>query len=162
MDVLEEVAQLRLQLRADAEGGDPRAQYMAAIFAQGMGVRDDVDAARLFGLAAAQGYADAQSRLGSMYHEGRGVAQDSAEAARLWRLAAAQGDATSVGELTKLAGERAYVSVCCAGCGATRKLKTCARCKVARFCGPECVKMAWAEHKPHCARWAAEAGAGAS
>jgi radical SAM protein with 4Fe4S-binding SPASM domain len=50
-----------------------------------------------------------------------------------------------------------YVSVCCAGCDATRKLKTCAKCKVARFCGAECVRRAWAEHKPHCKRWEAVA-----
>jgi hypothetical protein len=34
-------------------------------------------------------------------------------------------------------------------------------CHVAKFCGAECVRRAWAEHKPHCKRWAAEAAAGA-
>ena len=41
--------------------------------------------------AAAQGYAAAQSNLGSLYAEGRGVARDEAEAVRLYRQAAAQG-----------------------------------------------------------------------
>ena len=71
-----------------------------------------------------------------------------------WRLA--QGNGAARDELATLAAERAYVSVCCSGCGATRKLKTCARCQVARFCGRECVKKAWAEHKPHCTRWEAQ------
>jgi hypothetical protein len=53
-----------------------------------------------------------------------------------------------------------WCATCCLGCGATRKLKTCARCKVARFCGAECVRRAWAEHKPHCQRWEAEAAGG--
>jgi hypothetical protein len=57
--------------------------------------------------------------------------------------------------------KREYVSVCCMGCGAsraTRKLKTCAKGKVAQFCGAECQRLAWSEHKPHCKRWEAEVG----
>jgi len=45
------------------------------------------------------------------------------------------------------------------GCGATRKLKTCLKCKTARFCTAECQRSAWAEHKPHCTRWEAKAAA---
>ena len=42
---------------------------------------------------AAQGEAKAQTILGLMYYEGRGVPQDNAEALKWYRLAAAQGDA---------------------------------------------------------------------
>jgi hypothetical protein len=42
--------------------------------------------------------------------------------------------------------------MCCLGCGARRKLKTCTRCKVAKFCGADCVARAWPAHKPHCTR----------
>src|SRR4029079_13526145 len=42
---------------------------------------------------AAQGEAKAQTILGLMYYEGRGVPQDYAEALKWFRLAAAQGDA---------------------------------------------------------------------
>ena len=45
------------------------------------------------------------------------------------------------------------------GCIATRKLKTCKKCHVARFCGAECQQRTWPEHKPHCKRWEAEAEA---
>ena len=51
------------------------------------------EAVRLYGLAAAQGYARAQTNLGWMYNNGQGVAQDYKEAVRLYGLAAAQGDA---------------------------------------------------------------------
>jgi hypothetical protein len=77
--------------------------------------------------------------------------------AKLFRAAAAQGCREATDRLRTMSSEREYVSVCCMGCGATRKLKTCAKCKVARFCGAECVRRAWAEHKPHCKRWEAEA-----
>jgi TPR repeat protein len=135
--------------------------------------QDFVEAARLWGLAAAQGDAAAQYNLGLFYAEGKGVAQDFVEAARLWRLAAAQGYAVaqlSLGaldaaqgltlartELSNLLSERGYVSACCIGCGATRKLKTCTKGKVARLCGTECARWAWPEHKPHCKRWEAYA-----
>jgi TPR repeat protein len=52
---------------------------------------DYVEAARLLRLAVAQGHADAQYALGSIYLEGKGVPQDAAASARLLRLAAAQG-----------------------------------------------------------------------
>ena len=85
------------------------------------------------------------------------------EGAQLLWLAAAHEDGVGARcALASLAAERAYVSVCCMGCGATRKLKTCARCKVARFCGAECVRRSWAAHKPHCKRWEARAAAAAS
>jgi TPR repeat protein len=115
------------------------------------------EAARLYRLAAAQGNAGAQICLGGLHNEGKGVPQDYAEAARLFRLAAAQDCPGASEELTALASRREYVSICCMGCGATRKLKTCAKCKVARFCGAECVRRAWAEHKLHCKRWEADA-----
>jgi hypothetical protein len=52
--------------------------------------QDYAEAARFYGLAAAQGHADAQHNLGNMFFLGRGVAQDYAEAVRLHLLAAAQ------------------------------------------------------------------------
>jgi hypothetical protein len=116
--------------------------------------QNHLEAARLFRLAAAQGYVVAQHNLGCIHSKGHGVARDNVEAARQWRLAAAQGFAPSDACLKDLSGEREYVSACCAGCGATAKLKTCGKCKVARFCGTECMRRVWTEHKPHCARWA--------
>ena len=56
--------------------------------------RDDyVEAARLYRLAADQGYAPAQTNLGFYYEQGRGgLAKDEREAARLYKLAADQGN----------------------------------------------------------------------
>jgi TPR repeat protein len=133
------------------------------LYAAGDGVsQNHVEAARLWKLAAAQGRTDAHFALGALYAEGAaGVARDYAEAAELLRMSAAQDCAEAVDALKELSSGRAYASACCVGCGATRKLKTCAKCEVARFCGAECSRRAWAEHKPHCKRWAAEAHASA-
>jgi TPR repeat protein len=62
----------------------------------GDGVAQDIEeAVRFYYLAAAQGHATAQFRLGAMFSEGLFVAQDKAEAERFYRLAAAQGHATA-------------------------------------------------------------------
>ena len=55
--------------------------------------REQAEATQLYRLAAEQGVAGAQCRLGVMYAEGRGVAQDNTESVRWFRLAAEQGDA---------------------------------------------------------------------
>jgi TPR repeat protein len=149
---------VRLFRLAAAQGFAPAQLNLGILYHKGEGVAQDyAEAARLWRLAAAQGVAEAQTGLAVLYAQGAGVSQDYVEAARLWRLAAAQGVAAAETQLAELASERAYVSVCCMGCGATRKLKACAKCKVARFCTAECQRRTWPEHKPHCKRWAAEA-----
>jgi hypothetical protein len=52
--------------------------------------RDYAEAAKWYGLAAAQGDADAQYSLGILYDNGTGVVQDDTEAAKWFRLAADQ------------------------------------------------------------------------
>jgi hypothetical protein len=126
----------------------------------GEGVPQDlVEAVRLFRLAALQDNAPGQCMFGILYVSGAGVAQDYVEAARWLWPSAQQGLGEASDLLEALACERAYVSACCMGCGATRKLKACAKCKVARFCSAECQRRTWAEHKPHCKLWAAHAAA---
>jgi hypothetical protein len=62
--------------------------------------KDDREAARLFKLAADQGYAPAQNNLAVFYQNGRGGLQkDDREAARLYKLAADQGYATAQNNL---------------------------------------------------------------
>ena len=60
---------------------------------------DFAAALRLFRPLAEQGDASAQSNLGVMYEQGRGVAQNYREAMRLFRLAAMQGDASAQSNL---------------------------------------------------------------
>jgi TPR repeat protein len=60
---------------------------------------DFAAALRLFQPLAEQGDASAQSNLGVMYEQGRGVAQNYREAMRLFRLAAMQGDASAQSNL---------------------------------------------------------------
>eukprot|EP00966_Prymnesium_polylepis_P127528 2949675-Prymnesium_polylepis.1 len=55
------------------------------------GPPDEVEARRLFALAAEQGHPEAQASLGGLLAYGRGGAQDEVEARRLLRLAAEQG-----------------------------------------------------------------------
>ena len=57
--------------------------------------QDDAEALRWYRLAAEQGDASAQFRLGFTYGTGRGVPQDDAEALRWFRLAAEQGNANA-------------------------------------------------------------------
>ena len=54
---------------------------------------DNVEAVRRYRLAALEGLAAAQYRLGYMYDYGEGVPEDDIEAVRWYRLAAKQGDA---------------------------------------------------------------------
>ena len=60
---------------------------------------DFATALRLFQPLAEQGDASAQSNLGVMYEQGRGVAQNYREAMRWFRLAAMQGDASAQSNL---------------------------------------------------------------
>ncbi len=64
---------------------------------------NDTEAARLYRLAADQGYARAQDNLGLFYEQGRGgLPKDYAQAARLYRLAADQGHPAASGNLRGL------------------------------------------------------------
>ena len=53
----------------------------------------------------------------------------------------------------RYAGSREMAAARCSGCGTQHKLKTCAKCHVARFCSNECIARAWPAHKPHCKLW---------
>ena len=53
--------------------------------------QEQAEAFQLYRLAAEQGIAGAQYRLGVMYAEGQGAAQDDSESVRWFRLAAEQG-----------------------------------------------------------------------
>lgn len=81
--------------RAEAEQGNAGAQLrLGWIYANGGdGVpKDAVEAARWYRKAAEQGFAPAQSELGSLYFDGIGCPRDLVEAYKWTNLAAAQGD----------------------------------------------------------------------
>jgi hypothetical protein len=78
-------------------------------------------------------------------------------------LAAKLGHAGVVERLASIASMREVVSACCLGCGATRVLRLCTRCRVAMFCDGECARRMWPSvHRPVCTRWQAAARAPAA
>lgn len=80
-------------LRAQANQGDPAAQYqLGVVYDQGRGVpRNPAEASAWYRKAADQGYAAAQHRLGVMYQFGAGVPQNGAEAVRWYQKAVDHG-----------------------------------------------------------------------
>jgi TPR repeat protein len=68
-------------------------------------------------------------------------------------LAARLGGSGAADKLASLAGRRDVTSACCIGCGASSKLKTCSKCRVARFCDKECTARMWPAHKASCKAW---------
>ena len=77
-----------------APSSAPRMETASELFTRGLDAfkaGQDEKAAGLFELATDQGNAYAQTSLGWLYEQGRGVQQSHMEAARLYRLAADQG-----------------------------------------------------------------------
>jgi TPR repeat protein len=74
-------------------------------------------------------------------------------------LAARLGHAGAFEKLASIASRRELVSACCLGCGATRLLRLCTRCRVAKFCDGECTRRSWPLHRPVCMQWQDDATA---
>jgi localization factor PodJL len=94
-------------LRAAAAKKDPAAEYeIAQRFAEGRGVPQNLpEAASWFDLAAKQGLAPAQFRLGGFYEKGFGVKKDLDAARKLYSAAAAAGNAKAMHNLAVLYAE---------------------------------------------------------
>ncbi len=93
-----------LLLRQAAANGDARSQFeVAAIFAEGRALPQDLDAAAVwYERAAAQGFAPASYRLANMLENGIGV-EKNLTSARLWyQLAADAGNRMSMHNLASL------------------------------------------------------------
>jgi transcriptional regulator GlxA family with amidase domain len=73
-------------------------------------------------------------------------------------LAARLGDRAAAEYLALLAGRRDVTSACCVGCGASRKLKLCNKCRIALFCDMECTLRMWPAHKASCKAWRKDSG----
>ncbi len=91
-----------------ANQGDVEAQYFLGV-AYDLGVegvpQDDVQAVKWYRLAADQGYAEAQSKLGLMYQRGQGVPQDYVQAHMWFNLASAQGSKSGKSNRDLVAGK---------------------------------------------------------
>jgi len=79
-----------------AEKGDAEAQYNLAqryFYGDDIIVKDYLEAAKWYRMAAEQGHALAQDALGYCYNRGKGVPEDKAEGVRWYLKAAEQGNA---------------------------------------------------------------------
>jgi TPR repeat protein len=139
-------------------------------FEKGRGVPlDRAEAERLYQLAARSGSAHARTSasIGILDDASVGASHGMAPAVALERireavyglnLAARLRDSTAAEDLASLAGRRDMTSACCVGCGASRKLKTCSKCRVASFCDMECTARMWPAHKASCKAWRKDSG----
>jgi TPR repeat protein len=143
---------------------------LALCFEKGRGVPlDRAEAERLYQLAArsvsAHALASASMYIlddvltGSPHGMAPAVMRDPIhDAVYGLNLAARLGDRAAAEHLAMLAGRRDVTSVCCVGCGAARKLKTCSKCCVAHFCDKECSTRMWPAHKASCKVWHKDSG----
>jgi TPR repeat protein len=75
--------------KAAEQGNDKAQNNLGVCYANGLGVKQDLEkAAKWWTKAAQQGYASAQNNLGVCYENGLGVKQDLEKAAK-WYTAAA-------------------------------------------------------------------------
>jgi TPR repeat protein len=162
-------------LRLAADQGIAGAQCGYAQFcSHGEGVHQDYgECARYHRLAADQGFPPSQLALGAMLiddeHAPAAVRAlepaDPRAGARLLARAAQSVEAEyaanrlqALGLLHHHADQREVAAACCIGCGATKGLKQCTRCHVARFCGSACMRQMWPTHKECCKAWQDEQG----
>ena len=77
-----------------------RSSFWGYMYSTGRGVpKDNTEAVRWYRMAAEQGLARAQCRLGGMYYTGEGIPKDYVQAYAWCDIAAAQGDKTAKGVL---------------------------------------------------------------
>jgi TPR repeat protein len=158
------------QYRRAVEGGCTAANASLRLcFEKGRRVpnSDPVKAARLYALAAEGGTSSmtAYDQTMNMLPDNRRAPDVPSPAAlartryavNLLNLAARFGHVAAAQQLESLAGRRDVVSTCCVGCGEVRKLNTCSKCCIARFCDRECSARMWPAHKASCKAWRAEA-----
>jgi TPR repeat protein len=128
-------------------------------FEKGRGVPlDRAEAERLYQLLAHRGIAHALTLMAIATLDAAiaGPLHGMAPAVALKRavyylnIGARLGDSAAVEHLASLAGNRDVMAVCCVGCGASRILKLCKGCRVARFCDMECHVRMWPAHKASC------------
>lgn len=97
----EDYAAVPAQILANTAHATPASETATGdMYFLGQGVPQDfVEALKWYQLAAKQGYASAQNKIGLLYEHGLGVQRDNTEAAKWYRLAAQQRDASAANNL---------------------------------------------------------------
>jgi TPR repeat protein len=173
--VLQNFGKAARYFRLAADQGHASAQCdYAQICSHGQGVHQDYgECARYHRLAADQGFLPSQLALGAMLIDDehspaaaralepadpRAGARLLARAAQSVLAEFAADHLQALGLLRHHADQREVAAACCTGCGATKDLKQCTRCHVARFCGSACMWQMWPTHKECCKAWQDEQG----
>jgi hypothetical protein len=167
--VKRDMAEAVRMYRAAAAQGDVRAlARLGVCLEKGRGVaQGEVEAAVCYAAASELGGAATLFISGVRHLDeiGERSAPDSLTlqlAVRDLVLAGRLGHTGAVEKLASVARRRDVASVCCLGCGATRALKLCDKCRVAKFCDRECQTRLWTTHGRCCRQWRQEdAGEGA-
>jgi len=145
--------------RAAAAQGDARAlAQLGVLYERGRGVlQSDEEATACYAAASAVGaeslFAYGVQHLTEFGGRKAPEAFTIQIAVRDLTLAARLEHAGAVGKLTSISSRREVASACCMGCGATRKLLTCAKCGIAVFCDRASQMRTWETHKPSCQQW---------
>ena len=125
---------------------------LAAMYGCGSGVAQSIDMAHtLCERAAAQGLPAATEAL-------EHLRDDYADALMLTCLQAAvvRKNADECNELIKRMTDtnvRFFCSKMCLACASPTPGLRCKKCRIARFCGPDCMASAFSMHKVHCKQW---------
>jgi len=148
--------------RAAAEQGNTRAIAQLGVLREmGRGVaRSEEMAAASYAAASALGAEELFAACDATPRELSAVGSGALQLQLVIRDLALAGRLAYPGAVEKLAAissRREFAFACCMGCGATRGLKSCAQCRVARFCVGSCTRRMWPAHKPSCKAWAEQA-----
>jgi TPR repeat protein len=164
MGAKRDMAEAVRMYRAAAAQRDVRAlARLGMCLEKGRGVaQSEAEAAASYAAVSEHGGADGLFEYGA--HHLDEIGERSAPEAFTLQLAVSDlalvarlGHAGALEKLASVAGRRELVSACCLGCGATRVLRLCTRCRVAKFCDGECTRRIWPVHKPVCTKWQADA-----
>jgi hypothetical protein len=153
---------VRLYRAAAAQGNKWALARLGVCLEKGRGVaQSEVESAACYATASELGGAAALFASGARHLDAVGE-RSAPESFTLQiavsdlALAARLGHAEAIEKLASIASRREVVSACCLGCGATRLLRLCTRCRVAMFCDGECTRRSWPHHRPVCQQWREE------
>eukprot|EP00026_Physarum_polycephalum_P007141 Phypoly_transcript_07196.p1 GENE.Phypoly_transcript_07196~~Phypoly_transcript_07196.p1 ORF type:complete len:492 (+),score=58.38 Phypoly_transcript_07196:100-1575(+) len=158
------LAEMYFQKAIDTDK-NPKASYnLGIMYMQSNDTTKKKDSVRLFQIGAEQGEGNSMFMLGQAYFLGE-TAPHNLNLAKKWLTKALKvcDDVSVIEQIKKLLRvEKEWKEehptevpflYQCAQCGAPdsqKKLLVCSRCKLVKYCSPECQRSHWKKHKPEC------------